>query len=47
MQPVEILIKHSGFVYPSYSPESLLTFDFDLVHIKVIKTVQQMRDNVQ
>lgn len=35
------------FVYPFYSHESILTCYFDLVDVKVIKLVQQIRDNVQ
>lgn len=46
MQPVGNHNQMQWFVYRSYSQESLLTFYFDLVDIKVIKTVQQMRDNV-
>lgn len=44
MQPVGNYNKIQWFVYPPYSQESLLTFYFDLVDIR---TVQQMRDNVQ
>lgn len=47
MQPVGNYNKIQWFVYPSYSQEFLLTFYFDLVGMRVIKTVQQMRDNVQ
>lgn len=47
MQPVGNYNKMQWFVYPSHSQESLLTFYFDLVDVRVIKSVQQMRDNVQ
>lgn len=47
MQPVGNYNKIQWFVYPPHSQESLLTFYFDLVDARVIKTVQQMRDNVQ